>query len=237
MREPGLQKTTALSLALHLTAFLIAFLFLKQSNHIIISPTYTVSLISPDIFTGINKVKNIDAPDTSKESVTQTDTTKKNIKEISNTQADTTKKNIKEISKGKEMVEEKISAIAAKKKKIDTLAKLHEIISVKASGGKHSIAAKTTSSTQGKVNTSDDYYSKIMAEIHDQWLCSPDVCKKNLEAIMSIKILKDGTVIVQEPEKPSGNALFDKAARRALAKASPLSPPPYEMEIGVRFYP
>jgi TonB family protein len=222
MREPGLQKTTALSLALHLTAFLIAFLFLKQSNHIIISPTYTVSLISPDIFTGINKVKNIDAPDTSKESVTQTDTTKKNIKEI---------------SKGKEMVEEKISAIAAKKKKIDTLAKLHEIISVKASGGKHSIAAKTTSSTQGKVNTSDDYYSKIMAEIHDQWLCSPDVCKKNLEAIMSIKILKDGTVIVQEPEKPSGNALFDKAARRALAKASPLSPPPYEMEIGVRFYP
>ena len=222
MREPGLQKTTALSLALHLTAFLIAFLFLKQSNHIIISPTYTVSLISPDIFTGINKVKNIDAPDTSKEFVTQ---------------ADTTKKNIKEISKGKEMVEEKISAIAAKKKKIDTLAKLHEIISVKASGGKHSIAAKTTSSTQGKVNTSDDYYSKIMAEIHDQWLCSPDVCKKNLEAIMSIKILKDGTVIVQEPEKPSGNALFDKAARRALAKASPLSPPPYEMEIGVRFYP
>jgi TonB family protein len=87
------------------------------------------------------------------------------------------------------------------------------------------------------VNTSDDYYSKIMAEIHDQWRCSPDVCKKNLEAIMSIKILKDGTVIVQEPEKPSGNALFDKAARRALAKASPLSPPPYEMEIGVRFYP
>jgi TonB family protein len=222
MREPGLQKTTALSLALHLTAFLIAFLFLKQSNHIIISPTYTVSLISSDILTGIDKGKNIDAPDTSKESVTQ---------------ADIPKKNIKEISKGKEMVEEKISAIAAKKKKIDTLAKLHEIISVKASGGKHSIAAKTTSSTQGKVNTSDDYYSKIMAEIHDQWLCSPDVCKKNLEAIMSIKILKDGTVIVQEPEKPSGNALFDKAARRALAKASPLSPPPYEMEIGVRFYP
>ncbi|MDP2754698.1 MAG: hypothetical protein Q8P40_09975, partial [Nitrospirota bacterium] len=114
MREPGLQKTTALSLALHLTAFLIAFLFLKQSNHIIISPTYTVSLISSDILTGIDKGKNIDAPDMFKESVTQ---------------ADIPKKNIKEISKGKEMVEEKISAIAAKKK-VEKIVRLRSIISL-----------------------------------------------------------------------------------------------------------
>jgi colicin import membrane protein len=223
MREPGLQKTTALSLALHLTAFLIAFLFLKQSNHIIISPTYTVSLISSDILTGIDKGKNIDAPDMSKESVTQ---------------ADIPKKNIKEISKGKEMVEEKISAIAAKKKKIDTLAKLHEIISLKASGGKHSIAAKTTSSTQGKVNTSDDYYSKIMNEIHDQWGWHGEaIVQKDIETIVGIKILRDGTVIVQKIEKSSGNPRFDRSAIKAIAKASPLPPPPYEIEIGVRFYP
>lgn len=223
MREPGLQKTTALSLALHLTAFLIAFLFLKQSNHIIISPTYTVSLISSDILTGIDKGKNIDAPDMSKESVTQADIPKKNIKEISN---------------GKEMVEEKISAIAAKKKKIDTLAKLHEIISLKASGGKHSIAAKTTSSTQGKVNTSDDYYSKIMNEIHDQWGWHGEaIVQKDIETIVGIKILRDGTVIVQKIEKSSGNPRFDRSAIKALAKASPLPPPPYEIEIGVRFYP
>jgi outer membrane biosynthesis protein TonB len=221
MREPGLQKTTALSLALHLTAFLIAFLFLKQSNHIIISPSYTVSLISSDILTGIDKGKNIDASDMSKESVTQ---------------ADIPKKNIKEISKGKEMVEKKISAIEAKKKKIDTLAKLHEIISLKASGGKHSIAAKTTSSTQGKVNTSDDYYSKIMNEIHAQWNCPPQICKNDLKAVISIRILKDGTAIAKL-ENGSGNILFDKLARRAIDKASPLTPPPYEMEIGVRFYP
>jgi len=223
MREPGLQKTTALSLALHLTAFLIAFLFLKQSNHIIISPTYTVSLISSDILTGFDNGKNIDSPDTSKESVTQADIPKKNIKEISN---------------GKEMVEEKISAIAAKKKKIDTLAKLHEIISLKASGGKHSIAAKTTSSTQGKVNTSDDYYSKIMNEIHDQWGWHGEaIVQKDIETIVGIKILRDGTVIVQKIEKSSGNPRFDRSAIKALAKASPLPPPPYEIEIGVRFYP
>jgi len=38
-------------------------------------------------------------------------------------------------------------------------------------------------------------------------------------------------------EKPSGNVLFDRSALRAIAKASPVTPPPYEMEIGVRFYP
>jgi len=223
MREPSLQKTTALSFVLHLTAFLIAVIVLKQSDHIVFPSPYTVSLISSDILTGIDKGKNIDAPDMSKESVTQ---------------ADIPKKNIKEISKGKEMVEEKISAIAAKKKKIDTLAKLHEIISLKASGGKHSIAAKTTSSTQGKVNTSDDYYSKIMNEIHDQWGWHGEaIVQKDIETIVGIKILRDGTVIVQKIEKSSGNPRFDRSAIKALAKASPLPPPPYEIEIGVRFYP
>ena len=53
----------------------------------------------------------------------------------------------------------------------------------------------------------------------------------------AIKILKDGTTIVQNIEKSSGNSLFDRSALKALAKASPLPPPPYEMEIGVRFYP
>jgi TonB family protein len=61
--------------------------------------------------------------------------------------------------------------------------------------------------------------------------------RKEIEAIVSVKILKDGTARVQRIEKSSGNALFDRSALKALAKASPLPPPPYEMEIGVRFYP
>ena len=65
----------------------------------------------------------------------------------------------------------------------------------------------------------------------------PTYWEEGLEAIISVKILKDGTVIVQRVEKSSGNTLFDRSAIRALAKASPLPPPPYEMEIGVRFYP
>jgi len=220
MREPSLQKTTALSLAFHLTAFLIAFLFLKQSNHIIISPTYTVSLISPDILTGIDKEKNIDAPDMSKESVTQ---------------ADIPKKNIKEISKGKEMVEEKISAIAAKKR-VEKIVRLRSIISLKASGNNRRINSQITGTPMGKATMFDDYYSKIIREIWQQWVF-PDTGQKDLEAIISIRIKRDGAITAQRIEKSSGNTLFDRSAIKAIAKANPLSPPPYEMEIGVRCYP
>lgn len=220
MREPGLQKTTALSLALHLTAFLIAFLFLKQSNHIIISPTYTVSLISSDILTGIDKGKNEDVVQESKEPSAPSDIPSKSKKET---------------AKEKEMVEEKISAIAAKKK-IEKIVRLRSIISLKASGDNRRVNSQTTGTSMGKGTMFDDYYSKIIREIWQQWVF-PDTGQKDIEAIISIKIKRDGAITAQRIEKSSGNTLFDRSAIKALAKASPLSPPPYEMEIGVRFYP
>jgi colicin import membrane protein len=219
MREPGLQKTTALSLALHLTAFLIAFLFLKQSNHIIISPSYTVSLISSDILTGIDKGKNEDVVQESKESSAPSDIPRKSKKET---------------AKEKEMVEEKISAIAAKKK-VEKIVRLRSIISLKASGDNRKVNSQITGAPVRKGTMFDDYYSKIIREIWQQWVF-PDTGQKDLEAIISIKIKRDGA-ITQRIEKRSGNTLFDRSAIKAIAKASPLSPPPYEMEIGVRFYP
>lgn len=220
MRGPSLQKTTVLSFALHLTAFLIAFLVLKQSNHIIIPPLYTVSLVSSNALPGIDEGRNVDAPDTLKESVTL---------------ADIPKKDIKEISKDKEMVEKKISAIAAKKK-VERIVRLRSIISLKASGDGQRVNSKTTGASMGKGTMFDEYYSKIRREIWQQWVF-PDIGQKELEAIISIRIKRDGTITSHRIEKSSSNPLFDRSAIKALSKASPLSPPPYEMEIGVRFYP
>jgi colicin import membrane protein len=220
MIEPSLQKTTALSFAIHLTAFFLTFLVLKQPSNMIIPPPYTVSLVSPDVLTGINKGENIDDSDTSKEFTAL---------------ADVPEKNIKEISKRKEMVEEKISAIVAKKK-VEKIVKLRSIISLKASSDKRTGSSQATSAYSMKGTVFDDYYSKITKEIWQQWVF-PDTGQKDLEAIISIRILKDGTTTVQKIEKSSGNTLFDRSAIKALAKANPLPPPPYEMEIGVRFYP
>lgn len=216
MKGPSLQKTTALSFVLHLTVFLIAFLILKQPNHIISPPPYIVSLVSPDVLTGINE-----ASDTSEESVTLSNIPKKDIKEIT--------------KKEKEMVEKRISAITTKKK-IERIVRLRSIISLKAGGNKRSSNPQTTSTYTGKGTLFDDYYSKITREIWQQWVF-PYTGQKDLEAIISIRILKDGTITAQRIEKSSGNPLFDRSAIKAIAKASPLSPPPYEMEIGVRFYP
>ena len=63
--------------------------------------------------------------------------------------------------------------------------------------------------------------------------------EKDLEAVISVFISKDGTIRVEKIEKPSGNRFFDRSALVALKNASPVTPPPdgAEMEIGIRFSP
>jgi len=226
MRGPSLQKATIISFALHLTVFLAAILILRHSSRIVMPAPYTVSLVSQDVIKGLDKRADVDKG--RDENVVQE--TKESV-----APSVSAKKSKKEIAKEKEMLEKKISAIAAKKK-IEKIVKLRSVISLKASGDKRSSNEKTDSAFPGKGNPSEDYYTKITKEIWQQWVY-PNVGKKDIEAVVSIKILRDGTAIVQKIEKSSGNSIFDKSALRALAKASPLPPPPYEMEIGVRFYP
>jgi TonB family protein len=224
MREPSLQKTTALSFVLHLTAFLIAVLVLKQSDHIVFPSPYTVSLVGPDVLERIERGRNMNAPNILKNPVGLSNIPKKNVQDI---------------VKYEDMVEGKINAIAAKKK-IEKIIRLRSsistIIPLKSSGDNLKVNAQTAANSMGKGTIFSNYYSKIRKEIWQQWVF-PDTGKKDLEAIVSIRILKDGTIISQRIEKSSGNPLFDRSAIKALAKASPLPPPPYEMDIGVRFYP
>lgn len=224
MREPSLQKTTALSLLLHISALLIAFLLLRQSNQFIMPSSYTVSLISPEVLKG----------NMSRESLKTT----KPLEETSVTgdlsEIDIKKKTKEKTKEDYEKVEERISAIEAKKR-VERIVRLRSMISLKASGDDRRDNADTTYGNTVKGTLFDDYYAKIRREIWQQWVF-PDTGQKNLEAIISIKITKDGTIIAQKIEKSSGNSLFDRSAIKALTKASPLPPPPYEIEIGVRFY-
>ncbi|MDH5202397.1 MAG: TonB family protein [Nitrospirota bacterium] len=221
MREPSLQRTTAFSFALHITALLIIFLLFKQSHQLIIPPPYSVSLVGPEV------LKRSEA---GKETRMSEDKGNAALKE--DTPAQKTKKITKKQEKA---IEEKISAIAAKKK-IEQIVRLRSIISLKAGADERKNSPETTSTDRGKGSVFDDYYSKIRKEIWQQWVF-PDTGHKDLETIISIKIRKDGTITAQKIEKSSGNLIFDRSAIKAITKASPLSPPPYEMEIGVRFYP
>jgi colicin import membrane protein len=242
MRGPSLQRTAALSFALHITVFFLAVLTFRQSNHMVMPDAYTVNLVSLNVLPRIDKAKNpatgqITEPLQKNEPAPVSKMPRKNIKE-----------NTREEAKERESVEKKISLLAAKKR-VEKHFGSRKVISLKAGGEKPVPASKGNISKGGPVKAvssavtkvdpaSDDYYSKVVDEIRQQWVwASRDSGRRNIEAIVSIKILKDGTAVVQKVEKSSGNTLFDKSALRALAKASPLTPPPYEIEIGVRFYP
>ena len=228
MKEPSLQKITALSLAIHISFLCIALLLLRQSNKHVMPSPYVVTLVSPAALKGktmdIRESKGLSKPlkDTSVvEAVPKQDMKKEDLK--------------KRDKKMEKVVEERIAAIAAKKK-VERLVKLRSEISLKASGNTGKSTSGLSSDQGKKGSLFDQYYGKIIEEIHQQWNW-PAAGQKDLDATISIKIIKDGTIFIQKVEKSSGNPFFDKSAIRALTKASPLSPPPYEMEIGVRFYP
>jgi len=226
MRGPTLQKATIISFTLHLTVFAIALIIMKQAGNVHLPSPYTVNLVSPGVLKDISRETGADTGKVSTQLAAAPDVSKKAVKE--------TPKDIpKDTAKEKEMVAKRISAIEAKKK-VERRVRLRSVIALKAGAEKQGSNMKQQQSGKGALQ--DDYYTAITKEIWQQWVY-PDVGKKDIEAVIAIRILRDGTAIIRRIEKSSGNALFDKSAMRALAKASPLTPPPDEMEIGVRFFP
>ena len=63
---------------------------------------------------------------------------------------------------------------------------------------------------------------------------------EGLEAIVVIKINRQGKIVKKMFEKKSGNVLFDQSVTEAIEKANPLPPLPPDYtqpyhEIGIRF--
>ncbi|HMK50222.1 MAG TPA: cell envelope integrity protein TolA [Thermodesulfovibrionales bacterium] len=243
MRGPSLQTTAALSFVLHISVFLLMFLVFKQSHHIALPDHYTVNLVSVGIPQRVERVDTASVEDKRGEM------RQKEPSAAPEPRRKSSKEDRYQDAKEKESIEQKISLMAAKKR-LQTRVGARHIISLKAGREKPLNSVKAGSAKAGAsraytppsspkgVAQADDYYLRVVDEIRQQWVWSPsDSGRRNIEAVVSIRILRDGTAIIQRWEKKSGDSVFDKSALRALAKASPLSPPPYEMEIGVRFYP
>jgi len=86
-----------------------------------------------------------------------------------------------------------------------------------------------------------DYYQLIWARIKGQWALPGGINpRNNIEAVVNIRILKNGAIVGMNFEKKSGLAYFDNSVLRALKKAHPLPPLPewYRengLDIGIRF--
>jgi len=233
MRGPSLPKTALISFGLHLTVFLAAFLVFRQSSHMIMPSPYMVNLVSLDRSQKMDRRDVVEPVQKKQEPAPE---------------AEPPREKVKDMAKEKERVEDKIAAIVTKRKieAIEKTFKQRSVISVNTRGDNKTFkpalsnpgntsAQSVAPAAQGRIF--DEYYAKIMKEIWQQWRWNQSLGRKDLEAVVSIKILKDGTAVMQRIEKSSGNSQFDRSALRALTLASPLTPPPYEIELGVRFYP
>jgi len=222
MIGPTLKKSAALSAALHLTVLLLSMFILRHSNNIVMPSPYIVSLVSPG-----NSLQKTDSSE-----IISSDTKGTSLSDDKDNS-----KNSKEDKTSLKRVEDRISELDAKKR-VERIVKLRSIISLKGKGEQNTQKTSAQSANTGasKGTLFDSYYAKIRGQIWQEWIY-PDTGDKNLETIIFVKIIKDGTVNVQGIEKSSGNILFDRSALKAIGKASPVTPPPYEMEIGIRFYP
>jgi len=88
------------------------------------------------------------------------------------------------------------------------------------------------------------YYQSIYAKVYQAWTLPEYVIEKegSREAIVTIKVQRDGKILSAVFEKTSGNQQFDASVMNAIKKANPLPPLPDDfresfLEIGVRFTP
>lgn len=225
MNGPSLQRFTLLSLVFHVSFLVATIITLRQSSRFVMPSPYMVNLVSSEV-----------AQDSGRASQAQDQTAvTKETRDPSPSMRIPDKAKAPDRKEQEQLLSDRISALKAKKK-IENVVRLRSIISLKGTAGE----GKTPPSpgTPGRPGGSimDDYYAKITREIWQNWVF-PDTGDKNLEAVVAIRILRDGSVQISKIEKTSGNPLFDRTALKAITKASPLTPPPYEMEIGVRFYP
>ena len=235
MKGPSLQKTTALSAALHLTFLIMAALVLRQSQTSILPSPYMVNLVGPMSSSQGSTPETAESRDRPGTRITEQK--KQPEKQAIEAKADQKRNVDQKHNVDQKRLEERLAEFASKKN-IERIARLRSQVSIKGSEdrGSQKTAAQTAGRGTAQGTLFDSYYAKITGQIRQEWIY-PDTGEKNMEAVIAVKIAKDGSVTVQKIEKSSGNTLFDRSALRALAKASPVQPPPFEMEIGMRFYP
>lgn len=231
MKEPSLQTTTILSLVVHLTFLFIALITMNQTNHFIMH-YHIVRLV------GYETVE-ADVPEKGNAA------TQKGIEAIQKGEAASqitpslkASKGHKALKDASQYIADRIAAIEATKK-AKNIVRLRNIIAIKGSGAAEEKTTEELQTMEGEDAglDSDSYAKKIAREIWQHYIVIPEIKGRNLESIISVTVMQDGNIRITKIEKSSGNLLFDRSVLNAIKKASPVSQPPYEMEIEVRFTP
>lgn len=241
-KEPSFPKIVLISAVLHLLFISLAVVPFKTKEREFRS--YQVTLVGPIRQPQARRTplprKPLVKEEEKKEEVKVT-TTQKAVKAPQKTvmtppkpKADIRLEKIEEIKKVAKEIE-RIRAISALSKKLEKSREKDQEVQIGRDKGVGEVPQDAGVKGEGVGEDIDFYYDIISQKIWQQWVY-PDIKVSGLEVIISIRIGRDGKVILQEIEKSSGDLLFDRSAIKAISKASPLPPPPEEMEIGVRFF-
>jgi TonB family protein len=233
MNGASLPRSAFLSLLIHITLFVMTLWAAKHSNQFVMPSPYVVTLVSPGPEASVRESPRTEpvSPQPQAESTPERKMTYDSSK-TARKKKEQPKEQVKE-----QYVEDRIAALKAKKD-IERLGRLRAVVSPKVGKGESRLGSSVQRGTTGRGQRAEDYTTRIVGEIQQYWQLPQDLFRdKNMETIVSIRILKDGSLQVLGIEKSSGNPLFNREALRTIAKASPVTPPPQEMEIGVRFYP
>ena len=242
MIEYGLKKAAAVSFAAHIALILATLITIGRTPSFKMPSAYTVRLVSPD--SGDSKSSRvppakINIPLAKEETPAATEKA---------SQTKTMKLPPEKTTKLKDYSDEKIAALRAQKEQqqykeeqlhaLQAKQKLAKVNELGASKAKVSISTKTSSGSgeQGEGSIMGDYFQQVASLVDQEWVL-PGSSREGLYAIITVKVYKDGTLKVAGIQKSSNDALFDRAALRAIEKASPVPPPPYEMEMDIGFNP
>lgn len=230
MKEPTLKRAAAISLMLHMAFFSIALVTVKKPRGLIMPPPYFVTLLGPSQMAGQGH-----APESEKTvMVAPPPSGIEAAPDISRYKAERIK-DIKAKQEETEYKSDRLSAIRAKKKLKQSAGGKRDTAGVEIKyRGSQGRGAQEGKAAGGQAN---NYYSLVSDRIWQEWVFAGAEAA-GLEAVISITVMRDGTIVINGFEKTSGNTLFDRSALKAVNRASPLQPPPpFELELGVRFTP
>jgi len=232
-REPNFQKIIITSAVIHVLFITLIAVPLKSRKREYKS--YFVNIVTP---AQLQKTAEVKTGKSAPVQVKQKAAPRKRVKPKKGVALEPADRAIKEIKRLSA-----ISALAKKKKQEDlALAKAREAEEARADAIE-SIRKKMISnisvgpSVPGNAVSAEagSYHALIIEKIQSQWIHS-NFASRDLEAIISFTMDKDGKVLSHKIERSSGNYLFDLSAEKAILKASPLPPHPVEKEIEVRFH-
>lgn len=218
MKTDRLYSSLFFSLSLHTLLVLVVVAYMMYSSAHYKSAVFDVSLVSPsENSPSAGMPRSVEAP--------------KEEKSMPATEKKAEKKPEMVTPQEKSAANERIAALEAKRK-IENMQRLRKSIDISAKGTPSSTGQTSVLGTAG----GPDYGSMIGSIIHEKFRI-PESMDKDLLAIINIRIARNGNVTILGFEKKSGNPLYDRAAIKAITDASPLPPPPSEMERAIRLRP